>query len=252
MKIFKVLSIAFCLLIGNNEVHAQYDTIRQHLLNINAFYDSAEAVAFDVKFNYEGDSLLGNYQYRESQGSFVMNKKKFYYKLDFTECIQSDSFMLTILKPEQVIMISQPTAFGAGYVVPIREKIDSLLSTDFGIYSYSINKTDSINRINFYTSDSLADYKKFSLHYDPVSFAIMQYEVSFDYYPESDSSELGELIRPGAGLPRELTLRVYFSNYRIETLSDEIFNLDNYIKADGMEAWRGVGKYADFAVRFFN
>ena len=249
--IFKTL-LCVLFLSATSVAFGQYDSIYRHLQHINAFYDSSVHTGFDVRFVYESDTVLGNYEHRENQGSFIIDRNRYYYKLDFTECIQTDSVLLTILKPEELILVSPPSPFAAGGILPMRNRIDSLITTELANHTYSLSSSDSNNIIRFFSTDSSSLYNSFALHYDPVTFALNQYEIGFDYFPETDSSEAGELIRPGPSTPRKLTLRVYFFNYHVAMLPQDLFNLDNYIKADGMDEWIGVGKYDGYTVSKFN
>jgi hypothetical protein len=240
---------------------AQLDTLTTHIAKISAYYDSAVSVAFDLRFIYDSDTLLSNYLHRENEGTFIMNRNRFYYRMDNTECMQTDSFLITVMEPEQLIMVAPPSPIQSGGIIPLRKKIDSLVNHGFNGYSYTITKTDSVNIIEFTTTDTTVDYRRIAMYYDPESFALIRYEIGFDYHPEEAGVEVdpedpegpgipitGELMKPTDGSPRNMVLRVYFLNYRIAHVGEDLFNEDRYIKAGGNGEWKGVGKYEGFTV----
>jgi hypothetical protein len=229
---------------------AQLDTLVSHLSRINAFYDSTNSLAFDVRFIYISDTVLGDFQQRENQGIFVMNRNRFYYKLDNIECMQTDSFLVTVMGPEQLIMVAPPSPVQSGGLIPLRAKIDTLTAHNFNGYSYSVIKTDSVNTISLTTTDSTAEFQRISIYYNPNYYNIVKYEVAFDYYPEGDP-ENGDLVTNGEASingPRKLVLQVQFENYRMVDVEDTIFSIDRYLQSDGVGNWIGVGRYEGFTV----
>lgn len=245
----KNLLFLLLFIAAGNQVGAQLDTVISHFSKIGTYYDSTRSLAFDVKFEYESDTLLGNYEHRENQGTFIMNGNRYYYKLDHTECMQTDSFMLTVMDKEQLIMVGRPTPFASGGVVPLRDKMDSLKKVNFAGYTYMVTKTDSVYAIYLSATDTANDIQKISLFYDPFTYSIIQYVVAFDYLPEDDGIiEAGELIRMSPTSPRHMKLKVSFLNYRPADIEEDMFNVDRYVKADGTGQWIGVGKYEGFVV----
>lgn len=251
MKTCKLLIMLMMLSVSG---WGQLDTLTAHYAKINNYYDSAQVLAFDIRFEYQSDTVLGNYEFRENQGTFIMNRNKYYYKLDHAECMQTDSLLITVLEPDQLIMVSAPTTLQSGGILPLRDKIDSLKAHNFYGYSYTVIKTDTVYSINLSATDTSMDFKKISIYYDPVTYSIMRYEVAFDYLPEDDGIvEPGELIKMAPLAPRHMKLIVHFENYRPGDIEEDMFDIDRYIKADGNGEWIGAGKYEGYTVsKIFN
>lgn len=230
--------------------NAQVDTLIAHLSKINAYYDSASALQFDIQFLYESDTVSGDFQNRQYTGTFIMNGNRYYYKMDQAECMQNDSFLVTVLDPEKLIMVSAPASIRSGGVVPLRAQVDSLLAYNFLGYTHSIVKTDSMNTISFSTTDTTATFRTMKIVYSPVDFSIIRYEMGVDYYPEVyDGSDVnGDLQPTGNGSPRKLLMKAFFTDYRIANITENMFDIDRFIKADGGGEWIGVGKYESFTV----
>lgn len=251
MKMIKLLII---LLTVSVTVSAQLDTLTVHYAKINSYYDSARVLAFDVRFEYQSDTVLGNYEFRENQGTFIMDRNRYYYKMDHAECMQSDSLLITVLEPDQLIMVSTPVTLQSGGILPLRDKMDSLKAHNFYGYNYVVNKTDTVYSIHLSATDTSREFKKISLFYDPLTYSLLRYEVSFDYLPEDDGIvDPGELIRMAPLAPRHMKLIVHFENYRPGDIGEDMFDLDRYIKADGNGQWIGAGKYEGYTVsKMFN
>lgn len=230
--------------------NAQIDTLIKHLTKINNYYDSVPSLEFDIQFIYQSDTVGGNFENRDYQGTFIMDGNRYYYKMNDTECMQNDSFLVTVMDPERLIMVSSPAPIRSGGIVPLRAQIDSLIAYNFLGYTDTIIKTDSMNTMIFSTTDSSASFKTMKIVYNPIDFSIMRYELGVDYYPEvyDDSDVNGDLQPTGTGAPRKLTLKAYFTGYRIANIGEDMFNIDRYIKEDGGGEWIGVGKYEAFTV----
>lgn len=227
----------------------QVDTLKAHLEKINKFYDSTSALAFDVRYVYSSDTLNGDYEYRENQGEFIIDGNRFYYKMDLTECVQTDSFLLTILEKEKLMMVTSPQDIQSGKLVPARELIDTMVAYDFLGYSFSIDKNDSLNSMVFTTTDTTSIYNYMAVYYDPASFAMLRFELGFKVQPQELDTISGPPQYKSMPVPeRQMRLQIYFNNYRVANITEDLFDIERYLAVDGRGVWVGQGRYAEFMI----
>ncbi len=244
-KIKIVYGILFGLLF-HLAAHAQIDTVRKHLENINAIYDSAQGLAFDVRFDYASDTVYSSFKRKETGGTIVLNDKKFCIQQELTESMQNDSFYVVIMEKEHLMIVSKARNKTGVDFFPFRQRIDTLLSNNFFGFTYSLQKTDTINVLQFQTADSMVRYKRFRFEYDAKYFYLKKLEVETNFLPQEDYSSLTPLLERKA--VRQLVTRVYFSNYRPADIDFDYFKSDRYFELDGLGRPIPAEKYKYFEV----
>jgi hypothetical protein len=244
-KIKIVYGVLFGLMV-QSAVHAQIDTVRKHLEKINAIYDSAQGLAFDVRFDSASDTVYSSFQRKETGGTIVLNGKKFCIQQELTESMQNDSFNVVVMEQEHILIVTKARNKTGIDFFPFRQRIDTLLLNNFFGFTYSLQKTDSINVLQFQTSDTMVRYKRFRFEYDAQFFYLKKLEVETNYLPQENYTSLTPL--PERKKVRQLVTRVYFSNYRPAEMDFDYFKNSRYFELDGLGRPIPVEKYKNFEV----
>lgn len=225
-------------------MNAQGQTPQQVMESIYQAYDSVPYLSYDVKYIYDSDTLYGEFTHEVMEGSFTMAGKKAKYRLGNIDFIQNDSFFLAIYHADKYILVSDPRTTNAGSELPMRQLIDSLVTTYALHYTLTTSILDSTTgKINFAKNDSLAAFLNFAITYDTTRHLLKSIEYSFEEPP---------VMEPGVeyvSLPatRRKTLKIEFLKYRVDNFSPELYEENSYIFfEDGV--CKPVEKYIDYRI----
>lgn len=233
-KISIVAIIMSMLVTSNIEVDGQAPPgVIQTLQSIYHNYDSVKYLSFDVRFNYNSDTLLGKFDAEQMDGTYTLAGNKAKYRLGDIDFMQNDSFFIAVYNKDKLIMVDQPKAINMGSQLPMRQQIDSLLlayADHYNITSYSLSADTGV--IQLLGTDSLAQFDRFALQYDTRNY--MLYEVSYNY---KETAELDTAVLASyqastgtTDVPmqnKRFTIR--FLNYRYDNFDDTAYDENNYI-----------------------
>ena len=129
--------------------------------------------------------------------------------------------------------------------MPMRETIDSLVQ----VYSSHYNISTALDSVNgsliFVGSDSLAQFKTFTINYDAHSNLLAKVDYSFDEIENMDST--GITVIP---VKRTKRLTMEFSNYQITNYSNDIYDENKYVFFEN-HTCKPVSKYKDYRVFYY-
>jgi hypothetical protein len=253
--IIAVLSFAGILVAGTDKLKAQ-DTlavITQTLQNIYKNYDSVQYLSFDVRFDYGSDTLLGNFEAEQMNGTYTLAGKKAKYRLGDIDFMQNDSFFIAVYNKDKLILVDEPKAINLGSQLPMRQQMDSLLLAYSDHYTFSIyNQSVDTGVIQLLRADSLAQFDKFSITYDNRNQ--MLYQLSYEYVEpaELDSAVISAWrIATGSNTDpvQKKRFNILFLNYRFDNYDEAVYDENNYIWFEnGM--CKPAAKYDDFKIYY--
>lgn len=236
--------LAVCSFSTFNPVSAQGST-EATIEKIFSRYDSLDYLTFDVKYTYSTDTVNGDFKINVLNGSYTLAGKKSFYNLGDIQCMQNDSFLISVYNKDKFITVEDPPNV-TGSQLPLSALIDSLALTYSQDYQISTSTDSIFGTISFLRADSLAQYDQFFIKYDTTSDFLTSLE--FDYIEnkilESDDSTLD-----GQNITHKTKLIVDFLNYRIDHFSDSIYHEYNYIWFEDGK-WKPVDKYRDYQVYY--
>ncbi|MBN8785009.1 MAG: hypothetical protein J0G98_18260 [Terrimonas ferruginea] len=224
---------------------AKAQTLTDTIQRLYGIYDSMQYLSFDVRYVYTTDTVNGETETEQMLGSYTMSRRRALYRLGNIEFMQNDSVLISVYHDDKIMMITPRTVNNAGSLLPLREAIDSMVSTYSAHYTitHQHNTTDSISTIHF-EGDSIAPFAHFYVLYNRESQLIT--EMRYIYYEEDEDIDL-----PRSSLPdpsrRKRKLTLYLDNYRFDNISPDLYDPSNYAWKEG-EKWTPVRKYIDYRV----
>lgn len=255
-KQFLVPVVVFMLNI--NMVSGQSSTVdsaRNIAVSFFSTYDSLQYLSFDVRYSLFSDTVYSDFSYETIKGTYTLNGKKARYQLGDVEYLQNDSFLLAVYHKDQQIIVSQPPAQPAARNIPLRETLDSLLSSYTANYDIWVKSTitgsDSTGYIRLVrkTGDTAAAYNRYVIEYNIIQNLITR--VEFEYTepgqgltPEEEPDEGQRLLK---GMDRRKTLRIEFTGYRFDHFDDSYYNENQFIWKDEGE-YKPVEKFRNYQV----
>jgi hypothetical protein len=235
------------------------DTIKKQLYEVNRVFDSSYFLQFTVKYQYETDTILGNFDKSEKTGNYIVKGASFYYKLDNIEYMQNDSLSLSLFHGDKIIILSKKQIDVVSRILPLRELVDSVVSGYADYYHISVSSDNDAGEVtvSFITDSVNALYSSFSITYDAdtkylhrLIFNYTEMEALSQAIPDSDTSSsnyIDEKI-----VPRKKKMTMLFSDYHLADVDFGLFNQDNYILFDHIkkiytpiEKYRGYQLYVN-------
>lgn len=241
------MAMLFTCIITNQQVNAQNMSatdVMQAMQSIYKNYDSIAFLSFDVKFNYTSDTLLGEYNNEQLEGSYTMAGKKAKYRLGDIDFMQNESFFIAVYNKDKLILVDEPKTNNTGNQLPMRQMMDSLVQSYTSHYfiTGSSNGVDT-NIISFDRADSAAQFDKFTITYDNRSNMLCQMAYEYSEPPQLDST-LNYVMAPP---DRKRRLTIQYSNYRFDNYEDSVYDENNYIYFE-RGVCKPVPKYDNYKV----
>ncbi len=230
----------FALLFSAN---AQTKSAPQILANIYKNYDTLKYITFDVKFNYTIDTANGEPFKDQLNGTYTMAGKKAKYILGDIETMQNDSFFIAAYHKDKFIIVSNPITNNSGYILPLRDAMDSLLKNYATQYKITTSVTDEMGNIVFTRSNPQAAFNKFVITYNSEQNLLQKITYDFDEPAFFDEEQQQNLPA------KKNTLTVEFSNYRFENYSQEIYDENKYIFFENGRC-KPVSKFKDYQIYY--
>lgn len=231
--LLKAIVCIATFLISSMHVTAQVanlDSAKAELYRINKVFDSSRYLAFDVSLIYDTDTLFGKFEHQEVYGSYIINNKNLYSKLDKTEYIQTDSFVYNIYNEEKTIMMTKDPVSNSN-LFPVREFVDSIMTWYDTSYIITLHTEDSsIRVIEFAGCFTNLPYTRFAVYYQEGSYFPERFEMSMQ--TEFDLSEVPDSLLALVKLkPMQKKVSMNFFNYHTLT-SIDVFDDTKYAVYD--------------------
>lgn len=232
---------------GLRPQEAKAQTLTDTIQGLYHFYDSIRYLTFDVRYYYTTDTVNGETETDQLMGTYTMSHKRVLYRLGNVEFMQNDSLFISVYHDDKVMMVAPRKVDNAGTLLPLREALDSMITTYNSHYTvtHQHNTGDSISTIHF-EGDSTAPFAHFYLIYNRESQLIT--EMKYVYYEGEVSEDLPRSSLPDSSL-RERRLTIYLENYRFDNISPELYDPSNYVWKEGGK-WTPIRKYIDYRVYF--
>lgn len=235
-----VVTMFFCL--GSSICsNAQTGTPQQVLARIYTAYDSIKYLSFNIKYTYTSDTVQQDFINDAMEGTYTLAGKKAKFNLGDIEFMQNDSFFIAVYNEDKFILVSDPRSKNAGSELPMRQVMDSLVTT---LEHYSLSLTNfgdtAIAQLN--KIDSLARFKAFTLSFDTTQNVILG--INYTYEELSSVDSMGITLPP---VLRQKRLKIDFSNYRFDNFSDLLYDENRYIFFEN-GVCKPVGKYSDYQI----
>jgi hypothetical protein len=244
MKKKVLVAFILCCSLCSHEVKAQ-SSAQEVMTQIYKKYDSLSYITFDVKYIYGTDTLYGDFKHEELGGSYTMAGKKAKYNIGDIEFMQNDSFLISVYNKDKFIIVSDPRYNNTGNELPMRPMMDSMIQA-YGQH-YNIVTDTTVGNISFEKVDSFAQYKKFFISYETSTKFLKTIQYVF---------EENQLMNPDdtTGSPpkysmRQKSLKIEFSNYRLDNFSADLYNENKYVWFEDGEC-KPINKYKGFKVYY--
>lgn len=206
------------------------EDVKAELYKINKVFDSSRYLGFDLRIEYNSDTLFGRYQHEEMTGRYLLNDRWLYYKMGHTEYMQNDSFVYSIYHDEKMLMMTKDIIAYKSDLFPLKVFVDSIITWYEEDYTITLGEEDDYEVIEFTTTDTELPYQRFAIYYDSATHYPAKFEMSsmasLDYFEIPDSLSSIIRIRP----PRTRIV-MEFSNYGFSNSLD-IFKDENYVYFD--------------------
>jgi hypothetical protein len=181
-----------------------------------------------VNIVYNSDTAYGQFEHEEMNGTYVLNDKNLYYKLGSNEYVQNDSFAYTIYNDEKMMIMTKDVNAVRSNLFPLREFIDSVVSTYDTAYLITARTEQESKVIEFTARFDTLQYKRFAIYYDSSTHYPDKFEMEFmegGEYTDADSTVAYDkrLMR------KRVTMN--FTNY-YHTSSSTVFTDENYVSFD--------------------
>lgn len=221
-------------------ISAQQLNIEKELKLMHAAYKKHAFLSYDVQYLYAEekspetfiDTVVGNYK---------LHQGKYWGKLDNVECIQSDSFFISVYEEDKVILLNS----SAPVWMQANVNWDSIWQhADTGM-KISIAVVDGLNQITMENRNEKSSYKRIVFWYSPQDYLVkkMQYLVR---QPREESDD--DTNQQEEATDEELVIiEVRFSNYKSSVFDKGIFAAENYIERSGKE-FKPAKRYNDYTV----
>ncbi|MBS1744067.1 MAG: hypothetical protein JST81_13625 [Bacteroidetes bacterium] len=254
--------VVICLLIFqslNVLSYSQINTAQQILSDMYKSYDSLNYLTFDVSYNYNTDTLYGDFTQDKLNGTYTLNGKKAFYKLGDIDFMQNEDYLVAVYHKEKFIIVSDPQQSNAGGYLPMRAQMDSMFQLASAHYNVNVSTTHvsvpgdsahTISSIIFTATDSQVAITNYVIKCDMSRHVLKSLE--YVYLGNSDNNDAYETLsdslrRSIMSTPRRKRLAITFSNYRFDNLKKEIYDVNNYVFFED-KVCKPVTKYADFKV----
>jgi hypothetical protein len=244
MKKKVLAALIICGSFCSHEVKAQ-SAAQQVMETIYKKYDSLSYITFDVKYVYGTDTLYGDFKHEELGGSYTMAGKKAKYNIGNIEFMQNDSSLISVYNKEKFIIVADPKYGNTGDELPMRAMMDSMIQA-YGQH-YNIITNTTAGNISFEKTDSLAQFTKFFIGYD-VSTNFLN-TIQYVFLENQLMNPDDTTGSPAKYAMRQKTLRIEFSNYRLDNFSPALYNENNYVWfEDGV--CKPIDKYKGYKVYY--
>ena len=219
------------------------DSVISELKKINAFYDSAVFLGFDVNVLLTSDTVAGVFEHDHQTGTYMLNGKNVFYRIGETEYMQDDSFAITTYNQEHIMYVTKQMIKGNSSLFPINGFSDSAFQFFLSYYNVSVIDSGAERSIHFITDSASVLYKTININFYPGRNMLSSFDFSFkaaaDAQPANGSSAVPELTK---------TLSMKFDNYHFLT-SGDVFNYRNYLFYDReRHEYLATGKYKGYKV----
>jgi hypothetical protein len=241
LSIKKLIRICFFLFAFSPVIgQAQgIDSIRNELYRINQTFDSSRFLGFDLKIEYETDTVDGKSDYEELSGTYILTDQNIYYKMGNVEYIQTDSFVFNVYHDEKMLVMTKNVAEKSS-LFPLKQFLDSVVTWYEQQYMIQLVYDDSgeYKRMEFISRDPNSAYSGFTIMYDDESYETKKIELNFK------QSEY--VSNPEIPVTREKKITMHFSNYRNVT-DTEVFNDFLYVMYEHQtNRYRPTAKYKTY------
>jgi hypothetical protein len=249
-----LLCIMLTVIFNTAKAQENQPYILQTLQSIYKNYDSVKYLSFDVVFEYGSDTLLGNFDKEQMDGTYTMAGNRLKYRLGDVDFMQNDSFFIAIYNKDKLIMVDEPKTINAGSQLPMRQQLDSLINNYSEHYTITqfLNDTKDTGVIQLTRLDSTALFDLFSITYDNDNK--MLYKLIYEYKEIADlNPDVKESYKTSEGLSadpiQKKRFAIHFLNYRYDNYDDEIYDENNYIWFENGYC-KPVSKYEDYKIYY--
>lgn len=252
--VFQTIMVFMC--IASNKSIAQISTAKQLLEDVYKSYDNLKYLTFDVTYNYNTDTLYGDFTQDKLKGTYTMAGKRAYYQLGDIDFMQNEKYLVAVYHKEKFIIVSDPQQTNAGGYLPMRAQLDSLFLMASAHYDVSITtvhgtgSTHTISSIIFRATDSLVPFNSYVISFDSTAHLLQS--LQYSYTGETDNSSAYETLSDSlrksiVNVRRKKRLSINFSNYRYDNIKSNLYDINNYVFFED-NVCKPVSKYADYKV----
>ena len=206
-----IICLLACTIVASTP-YAQGDTTdaTTELLKLQAVFENASYVSFNVAYYYEEDDTTG-IKRDTLLGTYRVNKDKYYYILDSVEQIQNEQYLITIDKDNEVIYMQRPYA---SYASVLQSKLMDSVFRNYYVDSMPVIDSGAyrIIKIQFKPEAVYTDYQ---MVYDTSGLrpATLKYTIKKEV---SQNPSFQQFIR----------VKIVFNNFQTGLFDDSIFNID--------------------------
>lgn len=245
-SIKKNLVIVALLLATAALQNANGQSTPQEIMNrIYQKYDSLTYLTFDVKYVYSTDTVGGKFKTDVIKGTYTMAGKKALYNIGDIQFMQNDSFFISVYPKDKFIIVADPRTRNAGSELPMRNMIDSMITSYAQHYTVKMSSDSTEGTIKFIRSDSMVQFDKFVINYDINDYYLNS--IKYEFQEPEVINEDDTTGAPPQTVMRKKSLTIKFSNYRADNFSPKNYSENNYIWFEDGEC-KAVEKYKGFRV----
>ena len=238
MKYLKFSVCIALLLIRVESIAAQQLNLEKELKLMQAAYKKYEFLSYNVQYLYAEektphqfiDTVLGNYK---------LHQGKYWGKLDNVECVQTDSFFISVYDEDKVIMLNS----SAPVWMQTNMNWDSVWQQSNRDMKCSIERDSGLMKITMENLKENSSYKRVVFWYNPADYLVqkMQYLVR---QPIEQSDEVNTQQEHENDF---VIIEVRFSNYTQTAFDRNIFLAEKYIERSGKE-FKPAKKYNEYTL----
>jgi len=242
------LLVAMLSFIVSAQAQSAADTIRKEIAAINAVYDSAYYLSFDIHMQYISDTLYGgtdsaDYEHTSMDGSYTFHRNNALYNLGDITFLQNDSYTIAVYRENKFILVGKPSSGKrSGSFMPNRALIDSMAIRLTQEYTYSYWANDSTGFIQLNAIDSNNVYESIVINYEPVSHRLRTINYRFRDNGGIPASTTAGIVN------RKATMIFDFRNYRIQEIGNDVFSEGKFITFDGPGNMQPAQPFRDYTI----
>lgn len=240
-----VLIIALLLAATGLQQATAQSTPQQIMNRIYQKYDSLTYLTFDVKYVYSTDTVSGKFKTDVIKGTYTMAGKKALYNIGDIQFMQNDSFFISVYPKDKFIIVADPRTRNAGSELPMRNMIDSMITSYAQHYTVKMSSDSTEGTIKFIRADSMVQFDKFVINYDINDYYLNS--IKYEFQEPEVINEDDTTGAPPQTIMRKKSLTLKFSNYRADNFSPKNYSENNYIWFEDGEC-KPVEKYKGFRV----
>lgn len=227
----------------------QVEKAKQSMMNIYKAYDSLKYLSFDVKYEYNTDTLQGDFSHDELKGTYSMHGKNAVYTLGDIDFMQNDSFLIAVYNKEKFMIVSDPQLSNAGVILPMHEQIDSLFRSAAANYTVTVTTKRDITAIAMVAKDKLQSFNKFIITYDNNHYYLISLQYSFIGKSDRVVNDTEGPPQKLSNILRKKSLSIKFSNYKFDNFSSSLYDEKKYIFFE-QNIYKPTEQYKEFKVYY--